>query len=78
MGWQDVESNLQIGSTCVEPGEEILLNQSGEIRLYDSLGRLLAYYNMTGVPAPVVLQAPSISGVYLLNVNDNTVRFIVK
>ncbi len=78
VGWQDVESNLQIGSTCVEPGEEILLNQSGEIRLYDSLGRLLAYYNMTGVSAPVVLQAPSISGVYLLNVNDNTVRFIVK
>ena len=78
VGWEDMDANLQLGSTCVEPGEDLLLNQSGVIRLYDSLGRLIAYYNMSGASAPIVLQAPTIPGVYLLSVNDSTIRFIVK
>ena len=68
---------LHVYPTIVEAGQSIKIMNSGNVDVYDAVGRLVQVVN--GVPGtPAIIAAPQVSGVYILRSGNRTARVIVK
>ena len=56
-------------------GDEIIVNGEGELQMFDVTGRMIATQRVDGVET---IAKPSQTGVYIMKLNDNTQKIVVR
>ncbi len=70
-------SVLSVTPQVAQPGETVMLNAGGLIKVYDSLGRQVAEYKKTAA-GNTVISAPNHAGLYLIVAGGKVARIIVR
>jgi hypothetical protein len=72
-------TGLETGSEseifAYQSGSDIIVTGEGELQVFDMMGRMVMNLHVDGV---ATIEKPSITGVYILRLNEKTQKIVVK